>query len=385
MKKYIIYLFLACFLVSCANKNVESVKVDYKEIDLVSAVEKTERKNIETYCKHISYVKLETKDDVLLKSPSYEFTSNSIIAYEGAFIYQFSYKGEYLNSYVNHGQGPKDLLGINKVLWDENRQLLYVLDGALGKMLILDENLNYQGYKPYRVPEHRSEICGDYIYSGLERDDYSKMYQSAVVRYHIPSADCDTLFKSTIPYCEAKEFPMFSLGTKLFFCDSVFYYREHRSDSIFSFSPMDNIKHFAYHLNIGKTYPPELDYNHKLRNDKYDYIIVGDCVYLDDFIFANYSYRNEKLAQAVFDKNTGETFCLQNNIHNNIDGGLPIRFIKKVKGKTYYSGQIFPGIHLTDEFKSRVKFYQPWGGKLSDILSTTLDDDNPILMFVEIK
>ena len=151
-EKYIIYLFLACFLVSCANKNVESVKVDYKEIDLVSAVEKTERKNIETYCKHISYVKLETKDDVLLKSPSYEFTSNSIIAYEGAFIYQFSYKGEYLNSYVNHGQGPKDLLGINKVLWDENRQLLYVLDGALGKMIILDENLT-----PYRFLSVRTD------------------------------------------------------------------------------------------------------------------------------------------------------------------------------------------------------------------------------------
>lgn len=383
MKKYLFCLFLTfSFTISCTN---EIVKEDYRRIDLLKAIGQSERKTIDAYCKSISYVKLETRDDVLLKSPFYEFTPNTIIAYEGASLYQFSYKGEFLNSYVNIGKGPKDLLGINKVMWNEDHRMLYVLDGALGKMLILDENLNYQGYKPYRVPEHRSEICGDYIYSGLERDDYRKMYQSAVVRYHIPSADCDTLFKSTIPYCEAKEFPMFSFGTKLSFSDSVFYFREHRSDTIFSFTPVDNVKRFAYSLNVGETYPPELDYNHQSRRDLYDYLVVGDCVYCDDFIIVCYSYKDERLAQAVFDKKTGETFCLRNFPNNGIDGGLPIRFIKKVKGKTYYSGQIFPGIHLTDEFKSRVKFYRPWGCELSDILASTLDDDNPILMFVEIK
>ena len=114
MKKYLFCLFLTfSFTISCTN---EIVKEDYRRIDLLKAIGQSERKTIDAYCKSISYVKLETRDDVLLKSPFYELTPNTIIAYEGASLYQFSYKGEFLNSYVNIGKGPKDLLGINKVM-----------------------------------------------------------------------------------------------------------------------------------------------------------------------------------------------------------------------------------------------------------------------------
>ena len=99
MKKYLFCLFLTfSFTISCTN---EIVKEDYRRIDLLKAIGQSERKTIDAYCKSISYVKLETRDDVLLKSPFYEFTPNTIIAYEGASLYQFSYKGEFLNSYVN--------------------------------------------------------------------------------------------------------------------------------------------------------------------------------------------------------------------------------------------------------------------------------------------
>lgn len=378
-----IYLLLALclgLLAGCTPK----LKHESTEINLKDAVASSERKNIEDYCENLFYVKLETNDDVLLRSPSYVFTPNSIIAYEEHALYQFSYAGEFVKSYIHHGQGPKDILHINEAMWNEERQELLVVDGV-GKLMAFDENLNYLYHKTFRVYSHTALSVGNYVYCGWGRDDFRKAPLKAVARFHIPSGERELMYDSEFPYCEAKMFPMFSSGTYVFRCDTTIYFREHRSDSIFSFTPNDTIKRFAYHINAGDAYPAELDYNHEARGEISNYLVVGGCTHSDDYLFIFYSYRDARRAMAVFHKKTGETFCLADTESNTLDGGLPIRPFQHVKGKTFYAGSLLPNFELSEELVARVSAFEKKGSGLAEILARTTEDDNPILMFVELK
>lgn len=66
--------------------NTEKTYRKQTQINLQEAVLSPSRENIESYCDNVFYVKLETSDSVLLRSPFYAFTSNAIIAYEGLYI-----------------------------------------------------------------------------------------------------------------------------------------------------------------------------------------------------------------------------------------------------------------------------------------------------------
>lgn len=57
---YVVPVLLICL--SCS-----SSKKDLTEINLKEAVASSERRNVEDYCKSLSYVKLETNEDVLLR------------------------------------------------------------------------------------------------------------------------------------------------------------------------------------------------------------------------------------------------------------------------------------------------------------------------------
>lgn len=372
--------------VSCSCNTDKKTNREQTQINLREAVLSSSRKNIESYCDSVFYVKLETRDTVLLKSPFYSFTSDAIIAYEGASLYRFSYTGEFLNSYIHKGQGPKDLLSINGILWNEESRKLYVIDGAQGKLLTLDENLNYISHQSFRIPEYRSVTKGDYIYIGLQRNDFNNSkFDLSVVRYDIRNAQYDVLFKSDIPLCDAKMFPMYTFGTYLSVWDSVFYVRENRSDTIFSFTADDTKRKYAYNINVGEVYPAGLDYDNERRKERFNYIIASDCMFTDDYIFIYYTYKEMQPSLAVFHKDSGKVYCMKKMQYNLIDGGLPINLIKQVSGKRYYAGQIFPGIHIKDDFISRISTFNVWNNSLKDILSKTTVDDNPILMFVDLK
>ena len=374
---YVVSVLLICL--SCS-----SSKKDLTEINLKEAVASSERRNAEDYCKSLSYVKLETNDDVLLRSPSYVFTPNTIVAYEGHALYQFSYTGEFLKSYVHHGQGPKDILHINEAMWNEERQELLVVDGA-GKLMAFDENLNYLHHKTFRVYAHTALSIGDYVFCGWGRDDFRKAPLKAVARFHIPSGERELMYDSEFPYCEAKMFNMFSCGTDISRCDTTIYFREHRSDSIFSFTPNDTTKRFAYHIDAGETYPAELDYNHEARDEISNYLVVNFCLHSEDYLFISYSYREARRAMAVYHKATGETFCLADAESNSLDGGLPVCPFRHVRGNTFFAGSLLPSYDLSDELVARVNAFGKKESGLAEILARTTEDDNPILMFVELK
>lgn len=377
----LVNIIVLSFFCSCkyANKRLES-----RFIDLKAAIDLPNKRNIDDYCRDVSYIKLETSDSVLLRSPSYLFTPNTIVAYESSSLYQFSYEGKFLNSYEKKGQGPMDLMGVNKVLWNSEREEIYVIDGALGKILILDEKLNFLDCMHFRLPAYRFVVNDDYIYYGLYRNDYRKLPLKAVGRFCILNGKNEMFYDSEFPYFSTDMYPMFSFGTKLSNNDTIFYFRENRSDSIFSFTPNDSTKRFAYKINVGNTYPPELDYNQNARSERKNYIIAGDCIFLDDLVFVSYFYKNSNIKTAVFHENSGKTFCLEESESNKIDGGLPIILIQKVQGRKFYAGQIIPSYHLTDDFISRVK-KNDTSGELINILTRTTSEDNPILMFVELK
>lgn len=378
-------LFFVCavflvMLASCSSPSLENKT----EINLKEAVASSDRKSIETYCESLSYVKLETSGDVLLRSPFYIFTPNTIVAYENHALYQFSYTGEFLKSYVRHGQGPKDILHINDAMWNEERQELLVVDG-IGKILVFDEKLDFLYTQPFRMWTYDALSVGDYIYCGLARDDFRKPPLKAVGRYHIPNGERELMFDSEFPYCDAKMFSMFSLGTDIARCDTTIYFHEYRSDSIFSFTLNDSTKRLAYHLNVGEICPAELDYNNEILHGKSNYLMVNRCVHADNFMFIFYSYHDEKQGMAVYHKDTGKTFCLKKSESNSIDGGLPINSLQWVKGKTYCAGSLLPSYDLSDEFVARVKECGNTDSGLMEVLSRTTDDDNPILMFVVLK
>ena len=349
---YVVPVLLICL--SCS-----SSKKDLTEINMKEAVASSERRNAEDYCKSLSYVKLETDDDVL--------------------------SGRLLTcSHLTPSLLTKDILHIDEAMWNEERQELLLVDGA-GKLMAFDENLNYFHHKTFRVYAHTALSIGDYVFCGWGRDDFRKAPLKAVARFHIPSGERELMYDSEFPYCEAKMFNMFSCGTDISRCDTTIYFREHRSDSIFSFTPNDMTKRFAYHIHVGGTYPAELDYSHEARDEISNYLVVNFCLHSEDYLFISYSYREARRAMAVYHKATGETFCLADAESNSLDGGLPVCPFRHVRGNTYFAGSLLPGSHLSDELVARVNAFGKKESGLAEILARTTEDDNPILMFVELK
>ena len=88
---------------------------------------------------------------------------------------------------------------------------------------------------------------------------------------------------------------------------------------------------------------------------------------------------------AVYHKATGETFCLADAESNSLDGGLPVCPYRHVRGNTFFAGSLLPSYDLSDELVARVNAFGKKESGLAEILARTTEDDNPILMFVELK
>lgn len=381
--KYLFTLLLVPILISCGQKADDTPKT---EIDLKGAIESSQREKIEQYCDQLSYVKLETRDSVLLRYPFFTFTDHSIIAYEGYSIYQFSYEGKFLKSYRRHGQGPKDISAINRVLWNKDRKEIYVTDGVQSKIMTFDEDLNFITEREFRIPGYQYVTKDNYIYCGLAKDNYrNKDSDLILIRYDVLTEKKEILQRSKMTQHEANDFPIFSFGTNLYQHDSIFYYKEHRSDSIFYFTENNPIGKFAYHINIGEIYPEEIDYRHENRRDILNYIDIGGCLDLGNYLLINYSYQEYKLSNAIFNKRTGKTTCLESPEFNTLDYGAPIAIYKEAKERMYYASWINAESLLDPDFISRVKRHNSYNSQLLDIISKTTEDDNPILMFVTLK
>lgn len=94
-KLYMKYLYIVLLFVLGSCREVPEV-LSKTEIDLIGAIESSSRDRLENYCERLSYVKLETRDSVLLKYPHFSFTDHSIVAYEDYSLYQFSYDGSFV-------------------------------------------------------------------------------------------------------------------------------------------------------------------------------------------------------------------------------------------------------------------------------------------------
>lgn len=382
MRKLLLY-GLICSLLSCQSKLTE---IPVTDINLKDAIESGREDSFDSYCKSIDYVKLETNDSVLLRNPFYVFTDSTIIAYERHVIHQFNYDGKHLNSYLKHGQGPGDILHLNRMYWNQDLKCIHAFDGGKRKIMTFDENLNLLDEQSFSIPIHAMVINRNLLFCGMSKDNFRyKEADCLVAKYDLNTKNSEILFRSTKEQFKAETFPIFAFGTDIFQSDTVFYFKEHRSDSIFCFTA-DNLKpQFAYRIHAGEPYPEELDYRHENRHEILDYINVESCKDLGDKLLLNYTYKSHNTKKAIFYKNTGEVVCMKDNRWNSIDNGMAIKLYSKVKDNIWFAGDIKPEQLFNSELNKRLN-RNPYGSfKLLNILSNTDMEDNPILMFVKLK
>lgn len=278
-------------------------------------------------------------------------------------------------------------MAINEVLWNETRKELYVIDGLLGTLMVLDEKLNFIRKAPFHIPGFRYVVKDDYIYCGLGKDNYRNRNENAIlVRYHILTGETEVLKRSNQPMFEPSTFPLFLFGHDLFLNDSLFCYREHRSDSIFCFTEDNLSSKLAYHINLGEIYPEALDYQHENRGELLNYVNVHSCMDLGKYLLIRYSYKSNNTSFALFNKSTAQVSCIDASNYNTMDYGPALYLSSHIKDRTFFAGWTSAERLCHPDFVSRVQLHSGMmGSSLLNIISTITEDDNPVLIFVSLK
>ncbi len=153
MKIYIVVFSILFFLVQCtsspknAQKNLSnSVQIEFNSIESIKT----------SLLKDITFVKLETSDEILLGDINQiEIFDDSIYILCNSGLYVFDLFGNYIKSIGNRGNGPGEFISPYSFWIDKKENFVFILDRQLNRLQKYNiENLDYieSIIMPYESP-----------------------------------------------------------------------------------------------------------------------------------------------------------------------------------------------------------------------------------------
>ncbi|HEX2933883.1 MAG TPA: 6-bladed beta-propeller [Bacteroidales bacterium] len=146
MKPILSIFFVSIILISCnkhSNENQPETPTLKFDLDFspVKTLSKDYALSLNELADSISFVKLETGKDFLIKNISWIEQFNNllyIIDKELNQLFVFDMNGRFKFQLVTKGKGPTDILDLTDFTIDRNNNLVYIWDNALRKIIIFD-------------------------------------------------------------------------------------------------------------------------------------------------------------------------------------------------------------------------------------------------------
>ena len=131
------------FLVGCETK--QSNKKEYITIDISKSYPKKELIMQDLF--DIEYIKLETNDQFVTRGNVQGIDENFLVITDWGRtgnIYLANRQGQYVKTINRKGQGGEEYVSLSNLLYDSERQELYVGDSSSGKIVVYDLDGNFK-------------------------------------------------------------------------------------------------------------------------------------------------------------------------------------------------------------------------------------------------
>ena len=405
--------FLLCILIgSCARTNLST---DLSVIPVESMVGKYEILNISDYASSVSYIPLETNDNVLIRNISeIIFEQEQIIVNDPIqSCMVFDKYGSYLHNLGNKGLGPEEYLSIRYLSsWNDSiflhtgspvKIMIYHSDGRLIDILRAD-NIP-ETYRLNAIWFLKPQIYLSDVVAMAENNSTSS-YPRAIL---LQEDNKRLTISREYPYVSLeKEFGGFSssfeVATMYRFSNKIYTYKA-INDTIFTIGPdleMDK----AFVFNLGK-YRASTKWMFEMNPKKNpDYIWPLNIMESTDYLFVEFFFGNhaperfEYLSRpgtgdervytdyrvfGIFNKRTGQLKLMNQPVKkklgfkNDIDNG-PVIWPHYISSNNELVTYISPEDFM--EYYEKTENHSP---RMTEIAKNLKIDDNPIVIIAKFK
>ena len=351
-------------------------------IDINDALRDKRLEKLSDYATSLSYIVLETNDNVLIdeKSVCYlGFVGENILVADSEICHLFDSNGRFIKNIGRQGQGPGEYTSIRRVVVSSQTQHIYISHNGLG-ILEYDTNGNY-----LQTILHESHLgawafMGENIISDLPNYRGDNPYMFAVL-----NQSGDTIAK--IPNND-----FFKLsGRPLMFANEPFYFYKGQMNyyRLFNDTVYNIQQETGKLLPIFRFQSTSHSVSKDLRSDAakfatsdHDYIIPWSIIETENHLFINALRNQIGLINFLYDKQKKSFYQLassaesQHGISNDIDEGLP--FFPDYKLNHHLVCMMIPAYDILEHIK-----YNP---AFSNILFSNLtEESNPVIVILHLK
>ncbi len=380
--KTFLVLAIALCLFSCKEgKQTQNEENAIPVINLEEALEHLSNKkmNFSEFAKDITYVPLETNDNVTIGGkwqPPTHITNNHIFYGE----MMFTRDGKFVRRLGKQGQGPGEYLMALSITVDEKREEFYVLCNYTHDIYIYDFSNTFK--RKVKSDPRGSGITA--LGNGnvmLSLDQYYKSHEartptSDYFEYEVLDLDSETSLYTRRQ--DNKEGNVNCTANKGWQYHNTHFYYEGATDTIFTLTKDGEIKEARYIIERGK---------YDCSNEEF-FIRIGKIAESKSHLFFNIS-KNKESYYAAYNKATGEMHANEFSkfFNNDIDGGFLWLFNNTGNGKEGYFS-ILP--HIAQErietlSRDNKGYDKEKNRKLKQLLDDTEEDANEIFYFFHLK
>lgn len=392
------------FLVCCSKtgdekKHTESdshlTRVDFEDL---SDSEKTIA--LSDIAKDISYIKLETSENVLVdRIDKIKLTKDFIFISDFSNLYQFSKTGEYIRKIGRKGRGPGEYVHISSLEINESREEIYIHCSTRKKLLVYDFNGKF--CRQWNLPQInelafvRDSLFLAHVKVAIGNEDY-------IFYLTNPSSD-------TIPVVEnhfnwehnATLFSLYFGNSPYYRFQQNLYFKDTYNDTIYKFDT-DSLSHTpVYYIDLGKydmpdkkrlSYTADADKFRKYCDDYYQVNVRESNDYLW-IQYYTYNYTQSEPAYGLYNKNREEGFTIVDSegerspVVNDFTGGedfWPLLIQDNTMIDYIQPFDLKESFDDNSENKSLIKLHRR-RDSLGKIASQSDKNDNPIIRIVTLK
>lgn len=382
MRKVLLYKVVALILLSSCN-NISQTEI--ARISVIEAASNPKSLLLSEIATETEIIQLETSPDCLISAfPRFYFNEEYIISVAFRQVLLFDRNnGRFIREIGSYEKGPNGYR-FTKFIMPYNKVTNSLMMGGWGKKSF-EYNLNGRKIREIALPEFGNTLG---IISHDEYASYIKNYSGTEKRL-VVIFDSSNKISMTYPNYNTFEKTL-SLGR--FAAQGWFFHRNQTlnffevfNDTIYQITSNDCKPQMIF--DFGKYSPPyELQSEHKfIKYDQDEYYMIYQIFGSDRLTFFTYRYKREMYC-GYYDNNKAETFVADNNrdfgfnFYNDIDDFMYFDpgFICDNKSISFIDGYKITEYLSENETK-------PSNSKLSTILKTVREEDNPLIIIATLK
>lgn len=338
----------------------------------------------------ISYIALSNSDEATLGGIDRLEIQDSIIyildRYKTKSLKAFDMNGKFLYRIGSNGEGPGEYTEPTDFMISENEIIIF--DQFQLKLIFFDlkKNFKYSKKVPFLFLKFYLFSPNDYVYYSIDSENDHLL---SITDYSIFKSDSNFILKNKAFYRPKNKYISFYNECNFTPSGKEILYHYPFDNTIFSLNNMNQI-HMKYSINFkNKTLPKELllqenESKFKKEVSKGEYLIFSGSYYeLENYFY--FLVQKENMDYHIIYNKEGNNLKLGNLIKNDIIPILPFMRIK------YSFDNTLVGYFNPHEIIARIDgadkndLYDKLGEKSMNILSRFNMDDNPYLVFFNLK